>query len=114
MDLGQQWMVNTRTAGAVSYNGIDSSSGWSYRDSFGASFSNAGNVCSHGCSAYRGFGMFADSSNSHGYHGTQTGNNGCADGNNICWQSRSLGCNVGSARCSLLSGNGEGVIYAVR
>jgi len=115
-DLGQQWMADTRTAGAVSYNGIDSSSGWSYRDSFGTSFSNAGNVCSHGCSNYRGFGMFTDYSNGHGYHGTQTGNYGCADGNNICWMSRGLGlsCNVGSSRCSLLSGPGEGVIYAVR
>ncbi|HCP46968.1 MAG TPA: hypothetical protein DIU15_13055 [Deltaproteobacteria bacterium] len=113
-DLGQQWMVNTRTAGSVTYNGIDSSTGWSYRDSFGAGFSNAGNVCTHDCSSFRGYGMFADSSNGHGYHGTQGGNNGCADGNNICWQSRGLGCNVGSSRCSLLSGAGEGVIYAVR
>ena len=113
-DLGQQWMVNTRTAGSVTYNGIDSSNGWSYRDSFGNNWSNAGNVCTHGCGSFRTFGMFAASSDGHGYHGTQGGDYGCADGNNICWDSRGLSCNVGSARCSLLSGSGEGVIYAVR
>src|SRR5207249_2010542 len=46
--------------------------------------------------------------------GTQSGDYGCRDGNNICWSPRGLGCNVGDGRCSYLTGSGEGVIYAVR
>ena len=112
-DLGTQWMTNYRSS-AVSYSALTSNqSGWSFEDSFGGSSGNAGNVCSHGCSTYRGYGMFHDGSGI-GYHGTQTGDYGCRDGNNICWNPRGGGCNVGSYRCSYLTGTGEGVIYAVK
>jgi len=110
--LGSQWMINHR-ADALRFQAIDTSQGWSYRDSFGHADANAGNVCTHGCRSYRGFGMFHDHSGI-GYCGTQGGNYGCRDGNNICWRPRGLGCNVGSARCAWLVGQGEGVVYAVR
>ncbi|MBI4702097.1 MAG: hypothetical protein HY744_13255 [Deltaproteobacteria bacterium] len=97
----------------VGYGQIATPNGWGYRDSFGYQDGSAGNVCSHGCSSFRGFGMFHDGSGI-GYCGTQTGNNGCRDGNNICWVPRSMGCNVGSARCAYLVDPGEGVIYAAR
>jgi hypothetical protein len=57
------------------------------------------------------------------YAGTQTGDNGCRDGNNICWMPKSNrplfdgspdGCNVADQRCALLTGLDEGVVYAVR
>jgi hypothetical protein len=57
--------------------------------------------------------MFHDSSG-FGWCGTQGGNNGCRDGNNICWKPRSDGCNVGDRRCAYLTGPDEGVIYAAR
>jgi len=109
VDLGTQWMVNSRN-NALPFSKITEAGGWSYSDSLGYSYTSAGNVCTHGCITYRGFGMFR----SHPFAGTQSEDKGCRDGNNICWQQRSLGCNVGSARCSLLTGPGEGVIYAVR
>ena len=56
-------------------------------------------------------GVYGDS----GYTGPQGGNNGCRDGNNICWGTRSLNwCNAADRRCAFLSGAGEGVIYAYR
>ena len=58
--------------------------------------------------------MFHDYENAFGWCGTQTGDYGCRDGNNICWMPRSLGCNVGAARCAYLIEAGEGVIYGVR
>jgi len=108
-NLGTQWMVNSRND-AVPFSSIDTAHGWSYYDSYGISTADAGDVCSHGCTSYRGFGMFMYSN----WHGTQGGDYGCRDGNNICWQGRSMSCNVGSERCALLTGPGEGVIYAVR
>jgi hypothetical protein len=114
VDLGMQWMSNDRSS-PVSYSDLTSDQpGWQFEDSFGGTSSNAGNVCSHGCSTFRGFGMFHDGSGSIGYHGTQTGDYGCRDGNNICWSPRGGGCNVGDYRCSYLTGTQEGVIYAVR
>ena len=102
---GTQWMVNYRST-SVSYSSLTSNqSGWAYEDSYGTVNYDAGDVCSHGCSTYAGFGMFNyyGSGNSIGWHGTQGGNYGCPDGNNICWMSRNLGygCNVGSNRCAL-------------
>jgi len=113
--LGKQWMINKRPD-PVTYSAINTQKGWSYQDSFGYSKIDAGDVCSHGCSTFREFGMFADSggSPSRGYCGTQKGDYGCRDGNNICWVPRSDSCNVHDRRCALLSGVGEGVIYAVR
>ena len=112
-DLGTQWMLNSRSS-AVNYGSLlNNQSGWGYEDSFGVTSSSAGNVCTHGCSTYRGFGMFHDW-NGIGYHGTQGGDYGCQDGNNICWSPRGYGCNVGSNRCSYLTGSDEGVIYAVK
>ncbi len=110
--LGKQWMLNAR-GGAVPYASVNTSNGWSYRDSFDARDGSAGNVCTHGCDRYRGFGMFHDHSGI-GYHGTQGGNYGCRDGNNICWRSRGDGCNVGGRRCALLVEAGQGVVYAAR
>jgi hypothetical protein len=115
-DLGKQFMVTYRSNMVpVPFNpGINQSSGWAYRDSFNYTDANAGNVCSHGCNSYRGFGMFHDGIPALSYCGTQGGNYGCPDGNNICWGPRGLGCNVGAGRCAALKGNGEGVIYAAR
>ena len=54
----------------------------------------------------------------HGYTGPQGGHSGCPDGNNICWGTRfaqtAIGCNAGDRRCALLSGAGQGVLYAYR
>ena len=110
--LGPQWMSDYR-ADPLPFQSIATSGGWSYRDSFGFEDANAGNVCTHGCGNYRGFGMFHDHTGI-GYCGTQGGDNGCRDGNNICWQPRGLGCNVGASRCAYLTGEGEGVVYGVR
>jgi cysteine-rich repeat protein len=111
--LGKQWMVNERPD-AVTFTNIAVASGWGYRDSFNYADPTVSSVCTHGCTSYRGFGMFHDYENTHGYCGTQTGDYGCRDGNNICWMPRSLGCNVGSARCAYLVDPGEGVIYGAR
>ena len=114
-DLGTQWMITYRQNGvATPYSGFNVASGWGYRDSFGYADPTVNSACSHGCSSFRGLGMFHDSESGFGYAGTQGGNYGCVDGNNICWVPRSLSCNVGSQRCSLLSGTNEGVIYAGR
>ena len=41
------------------YNQLTShQSGWAYEDSYGTVNPNAGDVCSHGCNTYAGFGMF--------------------------------------------------------
>ena len=112
-DMGTQWMVNYRSS-PINYGSLTSNQPtWAFEGSFGGTSSDAGSVCSHGCSSYRGYGMF-HSSTGIGYHGTQTGDYGCRDGNNICWSPRGYGCNVGSNRCSYLTGTGEGVIYAVK
>jgi len=88
---------------------------WSYADSYGYTEPNAGYQCSHGCTSYRKYGMFRKvGSGDAAYHGTQGADNGCRDGNNICWARRSMGCNVGSRRCAYLTDAGEGVIYAYR
>nr|WP_276603711.1 fibrinogen-like YCDxxxxGGGW domain-containing protein [Nannocystis pusilla] len=113
ISLGKQWMVTHRND-AVPFTSINTSSGWSYRDSFGYVDPTVNNVCTHGCDSYRGLGMFHDYEDGFGYCGTQTGDYGCRDGNNVCWMPRSLGCNVGSARCAYLIDPGEGVIYAAR
>ena len=114
--LGKQWMVVRRLDSIpIPYSTIEgNSSGWGYRDSYGKVSPNAGNVCSHGCGSFRAHGMFHESNGNLGWHGTQGGDSGCRDGNNICWMSRNQGCNVGAGRCAYLTGNGEGVIYAVR
>ncbi|MFT4627878.1 MAG: hypothetical protein ACI8PZ_006570 [Myxococcota bacterium] len=112
-ELGQQWMSNTRPD-AVTYDNINVSSGWDYIDSYGYSDVNESDVCTHGCWTYRGFGMSSSSGGDVSYCGTQTGDYGCPEGNNICWVPRSDGCNVDDRRCSYLSGPGEGVVYGVR
>ena len=115
VDLGTQWMETFRQDGlATPYSAFNVSAGWSYRDSFGYADATVNSTCSHGCATFRTLGMFHDSEAGFGYAGTQGGNNGCVDGNNICWMPRRLGCNVGSQRCALLSGANEGVIYAGR
>jgi|GEM_PF-5421019 len=114
-NLGTQWMQNARIDNVpVSFTdgSINQGGGWNFKDSYNTTFAAVNSVCSHGCSSFRGFGMFSDFNT--GYHGTQTGDYGCRDGNNICWMSRGLGCNVGSARCAYLVNDGEGVVYAVR
>jgi hypothetical protein len=115
-DLGKQWMVTYRANMVpVPFNpGINQPTGWAYRDSFNYMEASAGNVCTHGCGTYRTLGMFHDYSGSLLWCGTQGGNYGCPDGNNICWMPRGLGCNVGGQRCASLSGVNEGVIYAAR
>ena len=113
--LGQQWMEHRRTDGApIPFQSVQAATGWNYFDSFGkAETSGSLNACTHGCGTYRTFGMYHDYSTI-GYHGTQGGDYGCRDGNNICWVSRSAGCNVGAARCAYLVGSGEGVVYGAR
>ncbi len=114
-DLGKQFMVTYRANMVpVPFSpGINQSSGWSYRDSFNYT-DTTGNACTHGCGSYRTLGMFHDYTGSVLWSGTQGGNYGCPDGNNICWMPRGLGCNVGAQRCAYLKGNNEGVIYAAR
>ncbi len=108
VDLGTQWMETYRQDGlATPYSAFNVSTGWSYRDSFGYADATVNSTCSHGCATFRTLGMFHDSEVGFGYAGTQ-------GGNNICWMRRSLGYNVGSQRCALLSGANEGVIYAGR
>ncbi|MSP60615.1 MAG: hypothetical protein EXR72_09800 [Myxococcales bacterium] len=120
VSVGKQWMVNARVDGvAIPFTMINTPNGWNYRDSFKFAEVNAGNVCSHDCATYRGFGMFHDGTGVLRYCGTQTGDNGCRDGNNICWMPRIInggnnGCNVADFRCSYLTGPGEGVIYGAR
>ena len=100
---------------AIPFAAINSTSGgWGYRDSLGYADPTVVNVCTHGCATYRGFGMFHDYEQPFGWCGTQGGDYGCRDGNNICWMPRSLGCNVGGERCAYLIEGGEGVIYGVR
>ena len=112
--LGKQWMVSDRPD-AILFSAINSTpGGWGYRDSYGYADPTVSNVCTHGCTTYRGFGMFHDYENTFGWCGTQTGDYGCRDGNNICWMPRSLGCNVGAERCAYLVEDGEGVLYGVR
>ena len=112
--LGKQWMISDRQV-AIPFASINSTpGGWGYRDSFGYTDATVTDVCTHGCASYRGFGMFHDFENNFGWCGTQGGNNGCRDGNNICWMPRSLGCNVGAERCAYLIEAGEGVIYGAR
>ncbi|MFT4621409.1 MAG: hypothetical protein ACI8PZ_000061 [Myxococcota bacterium] len=113
VDLGTQWMVTSRPD-AVFSDTIDTNFGWDYYDSYGYAEPDAGDVCSHGCTTWRGFGMFSYTGGGVDWSGTQGGDYGCRDGNNICWMNRSLGCNVGDGRCANLTGDGEGVIYAVR
>ena len=114
VSLGKHWMLSDRGV-AIPFASINSTpNGWGYRDSFLYADPTVTDVCTHGCTTYRGFGMFHDFENGFGYCGTQTGDYGCRDGNNICWMPRSLGCNVGAARCAYLIEAGEGVIYGVR
>ncbi len=114
VSLGKQWMVSER-ANAIPFSTINSTpGGWGYRDSFNYADPTVVDVCTHGCSTYRGFGMFHDYENTFGWCGTQGGNYGCRDGNNICWMPRSLGCNVGASRCAYLIDPGEGVLYGAR
>jgi len=115
VSLGRQWMASARVNGAsIAFSTVNQSTGWNYRDSFGYTGAAISDACSHGCSSYRGWGMFSTISDTPKWSGTQGGDNGCRDGNNICWMARSLGCNVGSSRCAYLTGANEGVIYAVR
>jgi len=110
-DLGTNWLKVKANSGTLPYSNIQSPDAlrWTMTDNFGYS-SASGTTCSHGCTKYRGYGMFKSGT----WHGTQGGNNGCRDGNNICWMSQGLGCNVGSARCAYLTGAGEGVWYGYR
>lgn len=108
------WHRTHKSSGTMSYSNIespDSYGPWTFTDSIGTNTAG-GSQCSHGCSSYRGYGMFKY----YPWAGTQGGNQGCKDGNNICWQQRGkgYGCNVGSQRCAYMSGAGEGVIYAYR
>ena len=115
ISLGKQWHIVRRADNvAIPYNTLDvNATGWAFRDSFGKTDVSAGNICTHGCDKYRGHGMFHDNTGI-SWAGTQGGDYGCRDGNNICWGHRGLGCNVGAGRCAYLINNGEGVIYAVR
>ena len=114
VSLGKHWMLSDRGV-AIPFASINSTpNGWGYRDSLLYADPTVTDVCTHGCTTYRGFGMFHDYENAFGWCGTQTGDYGCRDGNNICWMPRSLGCNVGAARCAYLIEAGEGVIYGVR
>ena len=110
--LGPQWMLDQRNTTLVA-NQLGEPYGWSYQDSFGFSDVNAGDTCTHGCQWWRTFGMFHDW-NGFGWSGTQGGDAGCRDGNNICWMPRGAGCSVGGYRCAYLTGDAEGVVYAVR
>src|SRR5262249_35201712 len=115
VDLGTQWMISARADSvSVPYSQYNISAGWSYRDSYGYTDATVSDVCSHGCGTFRTLGMFPIFHGDFRWSGTQGGDYGCRDGNNICWMPRSLGCNVGSARCAYLTGTGEGVIYAGR
>ncbi len=116
VNLGKQWMAVRRAdAAPIGFNTITTAAtGWTYRDSYGLVSTDVTNICTHGCNTFAGHGMFHDYTAGQKWHGTQSGNYGCRDGNNICWMSRSLGCNVGSSRCAYLTGAGEGVVYAVR
>ena len=112
--LGKQWMVSDRGVG-IPFSQINSTpNGWGYRDSFLYADPTVNDVCTHGCDTYRGFGMFHDYENQFGWCGTQGGDYGCRDGNNICWMPRSQSCNVGAGRCAYLIEAGEGVIYGAR
>ena len=114
--LGKQWMMNNRSD-PVPFSSIDTPTGWSYTDSFGYKTDLVDNVCVKGCVNFRTFGLFGShvgSNGLEGYCGTQGQDLGCRDGNNICWGPRSLSCVVYDKRCALLTGDGEGVIYAVR
>jgi len=114
-DLGTQWMISARADGvSVPYSQYVAPTGWNYRDSYGYTDASVTDVCSHGCGQFRGLGMFHYYDSEFGWAGTQGGDYGCRDGNNICWMPRSLGCNVGAQRCAYLTGTGEGVIYAAR
>ena len=117
--LGKQWLVTTTQSGQTRSmpNGDYRSTGYwpALRDSFG--FSGTSNTaCSHGCGTYRVIGMFGEGVGAgNGYFGTQSGDYGCRDGNNICWGSRTpSGCNVSAQRCAYLTGTGEGVVYGFR
>ena len=113
--LGKQWMIVRRKDNvAIPYNTLQANAtGWAFRDSYGKTDADAGNICTHGCDKFRGHGMFHDNTGI-SWNGTQGGDYGCRDGNNICWVTRGQGCNVGAGRCAYITGNGEGVIYAVR
>jgi hypothetical protein len=111
INLGQKWMVNFRTT-PVPYSNIREPANWSYRDSYGTTHVSD-NACTHSCDTYRTYGMFSDYAN-FGWHGTQGGDYGCRDGNNICWQTQGMSCNVGGDRCANLTDPDEGVIYAIR
>ena len=114
VSIGKHWMVTERPD-AIPFSMINSTpGGWGYRDSRGFSDPTVANVCTHGCSTYRGFGMFHDYEANFGWCGTQGGDYGCRDGNNICWMPHSLGCNVGAQRCAYLVEAGEGALYGVR
>lgn len=118
---GKQWIKSTSTlaSGDVYSSAIASPTGhnWLTSTSYGTVASQPMNgVCSHGCSQFRTYGMFHYHAGP-GYLGTQGGNQGCPDGNNICfenWGDRPYGCSVGNRRCALLSGAGQGAIYAYR
>lgn len=132
VDLGSQWMINTRQQGLTPYGQIAVGTGWSYRDSYGNENFLAGNLCQgwgmeDRCSSYRGLGMFhilrfgmqereEDPQNLR-HCGLSGGDHGCRDGNSICWDARNDQCGgagVGDRRCAYLTGPGEGVIYAYR
>jgi cysteine-rich repeat protein len=114
-NMGKQWMVSYRQNGnPVPFASFNLGTGWGYRDSLNYQDATVASVCTHGCNSFRGLGMFHDYEGNFGWCGTQGGNYGCADGNNICWMPRSLGCNVGADRCATLGGNDGGVVYAVR
>jgi len=115
-DLGQQWMLTYRNDGAkVGFADYVLPSGWGYRDSFDYVDGLVGDVCSHGCTKYRTLGMFHQyEAPENWWAGTQGGDYGCRDGNNICWQARSLACNVSAERCAYLTDTDEGVVYGVR
>ena len=114
VSIGKHWMITERPD-AIPFASINSTpGGWGYRDSRGYLDPTVTDVCTHGCTTYRGFGMFHDYEQNFGWCGTQGGNYGCRDGNNICWMPHSLGCNVGAQRCAYLVEAGEGVLYGVR
>ena len=93
---------------------INTPNGWNYKDSYNYAAALVNNVCSHGCGKYRTLGMFNDYQTDNNWRGTQGGDYGCRDGNNICWMPRPGGCNVGNYRCAYIRDQGEAVIYGAR
>ncbi len=108
--LGTQWMINFRE-NELPFADIDEAFDWGYRDSYGNEDDAVISVCTHGCSTFRGLGMFHAKDSDFGWCGTQ-GSDLCPDGNNLCWETEGAGCPVD--RCPILSEPETGVWFGVR